>query len=346
MKDTVIARQEGRVGRLTFARHIACHVIEDSVVHELVRALSKWALDDSIDFILLDLAPSNQAFFAARDAAYFTALGNTEESALLRNLRATHRLTHLIANYPKPYVSILDGMIWGAGMGVTLNGSHQIATDRTWLSFPESGFGWALGFGATRFLAQLSGEVGVWLAMTGSRLSGTDAISLNLASHFCKSRNVETLKASLMQNGLVALSDHQIQAHFSRANDLDEINRIFEGDCANKIKERLEAGGEWAKGLATKVGAKSPLSTKIVLRQVRTGRYLSTIKDALMLEYRIESRLISSRNYREGMRAMFCERDFYPRWRPRSLANVRYDMVSKYFSPLENRELALEQQAA
>ncbi|MEM9575212.1 MAG: enoyl-CoA hydratase/isomerase family protein, partial [Pseudomonadota bacterium] len=125
----------------------------------------------------------------------------------------------------------------------------------------------------------------------------------------------------------------------SLSHRMEEINELFAGDRASVIRLQLEQGSKWAKHQATKMAAKSPRSTTIALRQIRTGRYLSSVQDALRLEYRIATRLVGCDDFHEGVRARIVDKDNYPMWQPNSLKRIGQDDVAKYFLPLTSGEL-------
>ena len=205
---------------------------------------------------------------------------------------------------------------------------------------PETGIGLFPDVGGTWFLPRLKGELGTWLALTGARLKGGDVTAVGLATHFCASEAVPDLKRALITHGVDALNGLKEAPECSFASQFSEINDMFAGDCAVQIKGRLKKGSHWAKRQATKICAKSPLSTKIALRQMRTGRFLETLQDALKIEYRIASRLVRSRDFHEGVRAVLLDKDHCPNWNPPSIRSTTFDMVSQYFTPLDACELS------
>lgn len=152
--------------------------------------------------------------------------------------------------------------------------------------------------------------------------------------------NRPELKSCLIKGGITALDNYRFKFSYSFSDRFPEIDKLFSGDYASTIKRRLEKGNEWAKGQATKLNAKFPLSTKIALRQMRTGEYLGSMQDAFRIEYRIASCLVASRDFHEGFRATTIDKDPAPNWFPASIRATTFDIVAQYFTPLETRELS------
>lgn len=306
---------------------------------DIVNALVAWADDDSVELVIVDHAEATRGFCAGGDLVLLADSGASYGDEARRFFETEYRLINLIARYPKPYVAIMDGLVMGGGAGISINGTYQVATERTVFAMPETGVGLFPDVSATWFLPRLQGELGTWIALTGARIKGTDVAAIGLATHYCEAQNLTELKVALSQNGICALADYHTNSAFSLKHLQQSIDRLFEGDCATAILSRLEAGNDWANNQAVKLRAKSPLSTKIALRQLRTGPFLDSVSDALRIEYRIASRLVCSANFKEGVRAVLIDKDHCPNWRPSKLQSVTYDHVSKYFTPMPGREL-------
>ena len=52
---------------------------------------------------------------------------------MARNTSSTRSIKH----YPKPYVALIDGIVMGGGVGVSVHGSHRVAGDRFSFAMPE-----------------------------------------------------------------------------------------------------------------------------------------------------------------------------------------------------------------
>ncbi|WP_192582177.1 enoyl-CoA hydratase/isomerase family protein, partial [Rhodococcus wratislaviensis] len=102
-----------------------------------------------------------------------------------------------IANYPKPYVAIMDGIVMGGGVGVSAHGSVRIVTERSMIGMPETGIGFVPDVGGTYLLARTPGELGTHIALTTARLSAGDAIACGFADHFIPSAKIDAFVDAL-----------------------------------------------------------------------------------------------------------------------------------------------------
>lgn len=339
----IVSRREGRSGRITLNSDGTQHRLDLAMCVDMIDVLLRWRYDETIEHVCLEHFEGSRGFCAGTD---FKALAKSR--AVVPNraevfLRALYLLCGLIARYPKPIVTLMHGVAKSSGIGLGLNGTHRVATENTVLSYPDTACGFTPDAGATLFLSRLPKELGTWLALTGERLSGADALGCGLATHFCASYDLKFLKQALSEDGLSALEAYRVRQATCLSDRFDEIGDLFSGDCVKELVRRLDNSGGWAKTQATRIRAKSPLSTCVAFRQIRTGRYLGSIDDALKLEFRLTSRLVADQNFEEGVRAALIDMDYCPQWKPYSLKNVTCDLVSKFFRPLGEKELRLDE---
>lgn len=342
MSLNICSRKEGRMARIALNRKASQHRLDLPMCEELIRLLSQWEHDSSVEVIVLEHIDGSRGFCSGSDLTTLASIGRVQDGRVETYLATLYNLCSLIARYSKPIVTIMDGVVKSSGIGLAVNGSYRVATERTVLSFPDTAYGFVPDAGATLYLSKLPNELGTWLALTGERLSGEAVAASGLATHFCPSQNIAALKRALQKDGVAALEVYRSEHEPTQIEHYDEIGDLFKGDCATELAYGLQSSGTWAKTQATKILAKSPLSTKITLRQIRTGQYLESINEALKIEYRLTSRLAKTHNFREGVRATLVEMDFCPDWQPASLRTVTYDRVAKFFTPFGIEDLALK----
>ena len=82
----------------------------------------------------------------------------------------------------------------------------------------------------------------------------------------------------------------------------------------------------------------SPTSLMITARQILENPNIS-LRDALILEYRIVSNVLMYHDFYEGIRAALVDKDRSPKWNPASLAEVTPQIINDHFTTLGKDEL-------
>jgi enoyl-CoA hydratase len=289
-------------------------------------------------------AAGERAFSAGGDLRRLYDLGRAgRHEEALDFWRDEYALNAAIKHYPKPYVSLIDGIVMGGGVGVSVHGSHRVAGDKFLFAMPEVGIGFFPDVGATWFLPRLPGGLGAYCALTAERLRAADAVASGVATHRVPSCRLGDLLDGLC--GTVSV-DALLGAFAEPAGEgpvgklRDMIDRHFAAETVEDILAGLDGdGGEAGPTMAAAIRAKAPLSLKIALAQVRRGRHWS-FDDCMRAEFRIVSRIVRGEDFYEGVRAVIIDKDNAPRWRPASLAEVGAADVERHFAPLD-RELVL-----
>ncbi len=103
-----------------------------------------------------------------------------------------------------------------------------------------------------------------------------------------------------------------------------------------EILASLEAAGPddtFAAETLAGMRAKSPMSMAIAIEQVKRGRDLD-FNAAMVMEYRIVSRLVHDPDFYEGVRALIIDKDNRPHWNPARIEDVDPAKVAAHFEPL------------
>ena len=95
-----------------------------------------------------------------------------------------YRLDAKVGSFPKPYVSLMDGIVMGGGVGVSAHGSIRVVTETSKIAMPEVSIGFVPDVGGTYLLSRAPGLLGLHTALTGAPFSGADAIALGFADHY------------------------------------------------------------------------------------------------------------------------------------------------------------------
>lgn len=342
MAEIVIHRQ-GVAGRITLNRPSALHALNEEMCLAMDAALKTWADDPEIALVVVDHAKETRGFCAGGDIRMLAESGMSDGSAAQAFFRAEYRLNTRIKNYPKPYVAFMDGVTMGGGVGISVHGSHRVATERTLFAMPETGIGLFPDVGGGWFLPRLGPPLGMWLALTGERLKGGDVCAAGIATNYVESGVVEPVKDQVCEGELALLEAMDWDASAAFEKHLDAMQRTFWKPSVEDIFAALEAeGDEWsAKQLAT-LKTKSPRTLKIAHRQLSLGLQMQTFEDNMRMEFRIGCRQVHSHDFQEGVRAVIVDKDNAPKWKPAALSGVSERDLDDVFAPLGEGELTFD----
>lgn len=81
----------------------------------------------------------------------------------------------------KPLIAAAPGNAFNSGATLLAATGLPLVNNGTKLAFDEATYGFVPHAGATYYLSRLPGEFGTFLALTGMRIDGSDAIRLGLA---------------------------------------------------------------------------------------------------------------------------------------------------------------------
>ena len=334
----VLVVVQGSVGRLTLNRPKALGALTTTMVSLMTRALLDWREDPAVTTILIDHA-GERGFCAGGDIRFLADSAAQGGEGARRFFYTEYQLNHLLFEYPKPVVAVMDGVTMGGGVGISMPARYRVATERTTYAMPETGIGLFPDVGGGWHLSRLHGAVGIWLALTGARLKAAGCEILGIATDVLPSASVTEFKTRLIADpdavetilteldtdpGRSAMIEHH-----------DEIDRLFGGATVEAIFQALaDDGSPWAAEQLAILRTKSPLSMKTSLRQIRAGRDMASFADNMAMEMRIAARIVMSHDFAEGVRAVIVEKDNKPVWDPATLAGVTDAMLDDVFAPL------------
>ena len=338
--EALIARR-GAAGRIVLNRPKALNALTLTMVRLMTAALDAWQDDPLVTRVVIGGA-GEKAFCAGGDIRLLYELGRAgDHDQQLTFWREEYQLDERIRTYPKPIVAMIDGIVMGGGVGVSINASHRVAGERFSFAMPEVGIGFFPDVGGTYFLPRLERHAGVYLALTGLRANAGDAVAFGLAQTFVRSGAFGALTAALESGDEVGATLARFAATpppSALMDEADALEACFSLGDRDAILASLEAAE--GRGLAFAAPAraamltKSPTSQALALRQMALGP-LVDFDEALRIEYRIVSRVCRGHDFYEGVRAVIVDKDNRPVWSaPPSRAEV-----DAYFVPLGDDEL-------
>jgi enoyl-CoA hydratase len=145
--------------------------------------LDAWAQDPAVEAVVVRGA-GERAFCAGGDIRAIWDSGHGDGVLAARFFRTEYGLNRRIFTFQKPYLALIDGVTMGGGVGVSVHGSHRIASEATLFAMPETGIGFFPDVGGSYFLPRLAGRLGLYLGLTGARLKAADCLYGGIATHY------------------------------------------------------------------------------------------------------------------------------------------------------------------
>lgn len=342
-----------KLGRLILDRPKALNALSLGMLETLHIILKDWAADASIAMVWLE-GSGERAFCAGGDVAsiYRSIQSHRASPAdILKNCQhyfvTEYRTDYSIHRYPKPVVVWGDGVVMGGGIGLMVGASHRIVTEKSLLAMPEVAIGLYPDVGASRFLTEMPGKLGLFVGLTGYRMNAGDALSFGLADHF-----VERDKKGALWDKILALD---VADSPDLRQRIDESLRQFQSAAPpSPVKGRQKEVEDWMKGDDLKsllsrflhlgsssedamlkaaqdsVRRGSPTSLGITFEQWRRSRGIS-LEDAFRQELILSVQCCLQTDFSEGVRALLIDKDNSPQWRPRNWEDLSPEEIESYF---------------
>jgi enoyl-CoA hydratase len=347
----LIARREGSAGIIRLNRPKAINAVTLEMFRDIDNALDAFETDPAVSVILLEGA-GERGLCAGGDirALYESSKVGGDLGKVL--WREEYILNARIAKFPKPYVSFMDGIVMGGGVGLSAHSSHRVVTEKTRLAMPEVGLGFFPDVGGTFLLARAPGEIGTYFGLTGQTMNGPDAIHAGFADAVVPSDKLPALREALTRVPPGSSFDRvgTLINGFATggtsgpvAAQQAEINRWFAHDRMQDIIAALRPdGSELAQATLKTLGEKSPRGMVVTLKLLRLARRAGSLEECLVREYRAALEVFRSGDFREGVRAAVIDKDRNPRWSPARIEDVTDAMIAPYLAEIGADELIFD----
>jgi enoyl-CoA hydratase/carnithine racemase len=337
------------LGVITLNRPKALNAITLGMIREIERVIPGWEKDPAIKAVILRGA-GDRAFCAGGDVAgLYREMRDDPKGTLRRDFfYEEYVVNRRIYRYAKPWISLIDGIDMGGGVGFSVHGSHSVASEKFLFAMPETTIGLFPDVGGGYFLTRLPGALGTFLALTSHRLKAADAEWAGIVDAFVPSAKINDLQAALGAADLGGPDAHRkadaVIARFaadagtpSLPAMMHDIDKCFSADTLAQIVAALKKrGGEWADKQLAALMKLSPLSMAITLEQLKRCANKS-FEDTMIIEYRMSQRCMRpDHDFFEGVRALLIDKDQKPKWNPPTIEGVTEGMVEEHFKPVSN----------
>ena len=333
VEPAIIASRQGRMGHMVLNRPRALNALDPAMIGLMTAALEAWRDDPAVEGVLLEGA-GGRAFCAGGDIRAIRELAVAGEHDRIGGFFAEeYALNLMIAEYPKPYIALIDGVCLGGGIGISVHGSARITTEAGVFAMPETAIGFFPDVGMSHVLARLPGALGMYLGLTGARLAYGDAVHAGLATHAVPAAELARVRAGLLAEGpdFVA-SIVSVAAPFSLECHRAAIERCFGADSVAGIVAALERERTiWGRDTLKLLRGMSPSAVLWSFELLRRGA-TQGLAACLAAELALSAAVTRHPDFAEGVRAMVVDKDRQPHWTPSRIEAVDPAMIARLFA--------------
>src|SRR5262245_4450692 len=156
--DDIRFERMGFAGVVTLNRPQALNALTHGMIKALAKALVEWEADPAVKVVVVKA--EGRAFCAGGDLMHVYRSRGTGQPPI-EFFADEYRLNAAIARFPKPYVSLIDGIVMGGGVGISFHGSHRVMTENSVFAMPEVGVGFFPDVGGSHILPDLADNFGM-----------------------------------------------------------------------------------------------------------------------------------------------------------------------------------------
>lgn len=215
----------------------------------------------------------------------------------------------------------------------------------------ETAIGFFPDVGASYFLPRLQGSLGLYLGITGARLTAKQLVQAGIATHYVEKDSLNDLRDKLIKEVDQNTPNEQILEIVNSCSqpvegsipEFDNIQKFFANTTSvEHIYHTLTTNkDEWADKKLKIMEKLSPLAMKVTLEQIKRGKEMS-LQDVFTMEYRLSQRFMQSTDFFEGVRASIIDKDKNPHWKYKTVFETPDEEVLKYFDKLTEDSLDLD----
>ncbi len=333
---------------ITLTREKVLNALNLNMVREIYKNIETWNKDKDISGVIIR-GEGEKSFCAGGDivSVYHS---KSQPNSNLSNyfFREEYILNLSIANFSKPWISLLNGIAMGGGLGLSVHGKFRIVNNNTITAMPETAIGLFPDVGGGYFLSRM-GPLGLYLALTGRVMNGLDSMYAGIGTHFIENNSIELVYEKIINksnynnefiDSLLNENSKDLKVKESiLSNEMHNINKHFSKNTLSEIFVSLEGDNSaWASNTLEVLSKKSPTSMSVAFKQLSLAKNLN-LKECLIMEFRICQAMMEKHDFYEGVRANLVDKDRNPKWKPKSLSEITKEIVEDHFQNLGEREL-------
>lgn len=343
-------------GLLTLNNPKALNALTHPMVREIKKVLAACKADPDCLGLFID-GSGDRAFCAGGDVRSLAQNIEIDPLGAAEFFKDEYEMDYAFHLFPKPLVAWGSGIVMGGGLGIFQGASFRIHTPDSVLAMPELAIGLFPDVGATFFLGKLPQKIGLFLGLTGARLTPRDSLRLGLCDAVINANNkrefcdqlwlCESFKDVYKTINIFCLSEDQLQKLPTNSEIFDWIPRFMSDvfsieDFYSKALAQPDTISPWLKTCFDNFFKGCPFSAAVTFRQLAFEAPTLSLKECFELEGRLMPSLAMRPDFREGVRSRLIDKDNLPNWSPKNASDLKSTDIQKVFDAQNPKNLGLK----
>ena len=329
MEKTIIFNIKNKTGEIILNRPESLNALNLEMAIDFKNKLNEWKNDKNINNVILK--GKGKAFCAGGD---IKSLYLSKKSSKLKEkfFNEEYKLNYIINNFPKPYLSIWNGIVMGGGVGLSIFGNYRVATEKTKFAMPESGIGFFPDVGTSYILSRIPYSLGLFIGLTGYVVNYYESYKIGLANFFIKEKNIAKIENFFSKKSYL---DNNIQDKIPKIKSKLIKNRIlinkhFKNSNIEKILHNLKLDKSFfAKKTLETLLNRCPTSLAVTCEQFKRASKINFEK-CIKMDYHISQNMVYRKDFSNGVKEVLINKNSNKRWYPNSTIGIS-KKIKKYF---------------
>ena len=340
MTEFINFYEKNNTGVITLNRSAALNALNLKMAVAFKKKLNQWKKNKHIEGVILK--SNGKAFCAGGDIKSICLAG--KNSNLKKNFfKNEYELNYAIKSFPKPYLSLWNGIVMGGGVGLSVYGNYRISTLNTKFAMPESAIGFFPDVGTSYIFSRMQNSMGLYLGLTGHVLNYFETYKLGLSNYFINEKDLHKVEEYFINYKKI---DNKLTKNipYYKSNLLKNqklINNYFSSMNIETIFNNLYKDGSiFAKNILNHLSKRCPFSLALTCKQFKIAKK-SSFKKCLHMDYYLSQIMTSRSDFINGVNEVLIKKTHNQKWNLSSFQKIN-DKIDKYFNNMSTKKIILD----
>lgn len=339
MEKIIIFNIKKNTGEIILNRPSSLNALNLEMALDFKNKLNEWKNDKKIKNVILK--GNGKAFCAGGD---IKSLYLSKKNSKLKEkfFYEEYKLNNIIKNFPKPYLSLWNGIVMGGGVGLSIYGNYRVATEKTKFAMPESGIGFFPDVGTSYVLSRIPYSLGLFIGLTGYVINYYESYKIGLANFFIKEKNIIKIENFFSKNNYLndKIQDKIPKIKSELLSNKLLINKHFKNFNIEKIINSLKLDKSiFARKTLETLLNRCPTSLAVTCEQFKRARKISFEK-CIEMDYHISQNMVYRKDFSNGVKEVLINKNSNKKWYPNSTLGIS-KRIKKYFILKNNKNFIL-----